>query len=98
MTDLLDPIDRAMKDLWRRRTLRLGGRRMTIACLLRPADWRPLKADWWRGKEVSIIGADMEGNFFLRHCDGSIRHWDHRAQSDTVVARSVHDFVAAIAE
>jgi len=34
-------------------------------------------AHWWRGKEVCIIGADLEGNFLLRHCDGTVRYWDH---------------------
>lgn len=69
---------------------------MTIACLIRTADWRPLTAPWWQGKEACIIGADLDGNFFLRHCDGSVRYWDHRLQADTVVAPSVRVFVSRI--
>ena len=91
-----DPIDRALVRLWPHRTFRHGDRTMTIACLIRTADWRPLKSPWWHGKEVSIIGADLDGNFFLRHCDGTVRHWDHRLQADTVVAPSVREFVAMI--
>ena len=91
-----DPIDHALARLWPQRTFRYGDRTMTIACLIRTADWRPLKAPWWHGNEVSIIGADLDGNFFLRHCDGTVRHWDHGLQADTVVASSVREFVARI--
>jgi len=91
-----DPIDRAIGCLWPHRTFRHGPCTITIAVLIRQKDWRPLKAPWWRGKEVSIIGADLDGNFFLRHCDGSVRYWNHRSQTDTVVARSVREFVEAI--
>lgn len=90
-----DPIDRAIRH-FPQRTFRHGERTFVVACLVRTADWRPLEAPWWRGKSVCIIGADLDGNFFLRHSDGSVRHWDHRLQSDTVVAASVREFVAAL--
>lgn len=98
MTDQLDPIDRAVRNLGIRRTFRSGDRSITLACLIRQADWRPLQAEWWRGKEVYVMGADLDGNFLLRHCDGTVRLWDHRAQADTVIAKSVKDFIAGIAE
>lgn len=59
-----DPFERAMVRLWPHRTFRHSERNMAIACLIRTADWRPLDAPWWRGKEVCIIGADLDGNFF----------------------------------
>jgi len=98
MSDQQDPIDRAVQQLWHKRAFVLGDRKIEIAVLLRAADWRPLKADWWRGKEACIIGADMRGNFLLRHCDGSVRYWDHASSTDTVVAQSVKAFAAAITE
>ncbi len=98
MTDQIDPIDRAVGNLGIRRTFRSAERTITLACLIRRADWRPLKADWWLGREVCVIGADLGGNFLLRHCDGTVRYWDHRGRSDTVIAKSVEDFVARIAE
>jgi len=91
-----DPIEVILRRHWPRHTFRHGDRMITIACLIRNADWRTLEADWWRGKEVCIIGADLDGNFFLRHCDGTVRYWDHRRQADVVVARSVKDFVEGI--
>lgn len=93
-----DEIDRAINLLPVRSTFRGDGAAISVAFLLRAADWRPLKAPWWSGKEVCIIGADYEGNFFLRHCDGSIRFWEHRAQADTLLAPSVREFVARIVE
>ncbi|SRR5713101_6945551 len=93
-----DPIESAIRRLSFNRTIWHGERRITVACLVRTEDWRRLQADWWRGKEVCIIGADLDGNFFLRHCDGTVRHWDHRLQTDVVIARSVRDFVARIVE
>src|ERR1051326_359235 len=79
-----DEFDRAVDNVAWCRTVHIGERRVDIACLIRTGDWRPLKAPWWRGKEVSVIGADIDGNFFLRHCDGSIRYWDHRLQTDVM--------------
>ena len=97
MSDRSDPIDSAMKQ-WHRRIFRHGDRSIVVACLIRTIDWRPLNAPWWRGKEVSIIGADLDGNFLLKHSDGSVRLWDHRSQSDAVLAPSVRDFVAGLTE
>ena len=58
----------------------------------------PLVAPWWRGKQVHILGADVDGNFFLRHCDGSVRYWEHAKQTDTIVAKSEREFLAALRE
>jgi hypothetical protein len=80
--------DCGVDDVGWRRTLQVGKRKIEIACLVRFADWRPLKAPWWRGKEVCVVGVDTDGNFLLRHSDGSIRYWDHRLQTDVVVAKS----------
>ena len=87
-----DATDKAIAELWPRNTFIFGERKLVVACLIRERDWRPLTAPWWRGKEACIIGADLEGNFFLRHCDGSVRFWDHKAQADTVIAPSVREF------
>ena len=86
-------IDKAIKNLSICHAIRHGERTLTVVCLIREGDWRPLKAPWWRQKEAYVIGADVDGNFFLRHCDGSIRYWDHKTQSDSVIAASVQDFV-----
>lgn len=69
---------------------------MTLVCLIRRAEWRPLKAPWWRGKEACLIGVDLDGNFFLAHCSGAVRYWDHRTQAETEVAASVREFVSRI--
>ena len=57
-----------------------------------------LRVPWWRGKEVNLLGVDADGNFFLRHCDGSVRYWVHAEQRDVVVAKSVKEFVSALRE
>jgi hypothetical protein len=93
-----DPFETAIKRLGFRSTFWQGDRKMVIACLVREQDWRPLKADWWKGKEVCIIGADLNGNFFLCHCDGSVRYWDHKLQADSVIAQSVRNFATGIVE
>ena len=98
MSDPLDPIDRAIGHLSLRRRVRVGEREVEVALLVRTQDWRPVKAEWWRGKEASVIGADLHGNFFLRHCDGSVRYWDHAVGTDTIIARSVREFVASLQE
>jgi hypothetical protein len=58
----------------------------------------PLRSKWWHGKDVSIIGVDVDGNFFLRHCDGSVRYWEHSKQADVIVAKSVKEFCSRLRE
>ena len=75
-------------------TFHHGERSFRLVFLLPESLWRPLKASWWRGKEVSIIGGDERGNYVLRHCDGSVRLWDHERGTDEVLASSVRGFLA----
>ncbi len=93
--DMLGDVVRALA---LRRTFRKDGRAIELALLVREQDWRPLVAPWWHGKEASIIGADLEGNFFLRHCDGTVHYWQHRERSDRVVAKSVREFLQHVVE
>jgi hypothetical protein len=83
---------------WRRSIILPHGQCVAVAVLLREEDWRPLDAPWWRGKQAYIIGVEEHGNFFLRHCDGSVRYWDHSTQADTIVAPSVRAFAELIVE
>ena len=83
---------------WRKGLTLPDGREVILALLLRQEDWRPLDAPWWRGKQASIIAVDIHGNFFLRHSNGSVQYWDHRAQANTMVAPSVRAFAALIIE
>jgi hypothetical protein len=93
-----DPVESARRELYLRRRFPRGDTPIVIACLIREDDWRPLEAPWWRGKEVCIIGADLGGNFLLRHCDGTVRYWIHRTQTDEVLASSVRAFTAQLVE
>ena len=58
----------------------------------------PLIAKWWRGKQVTLVGVDVDGNFFLRHSDGSVRYWQHSENADITVAKSVREFCAGLRE
>jgi hypothetical protein len=84
-----DPMEKVVRELGWRNKIRCGERVLQIVCLVRQKDWRPLQAEWRKGKEVCVMGADLNGNFFLKHCDGSVRLWDHSSKSDQIVARSV---------
>jgi hypothetical protein len=75
---------------------RFGERTIRVVFLLPESLWRPLRASWWRGKEVSIIGGDENGNYLLRHSDGSVGLWDHARQVDEIVAPSVNAFFSAM--
>ncbi len=61
-------------------------------------DMRPLDAPWRKGKEAYLIAVDVDGNFFLRHCDGSVRYWNHKTQTDTNASKSLKEFVSLISE
>ena len=90
--------NKAIENLWLKRIYQHKDEKYIIAFLLRSDDYRPLDAPWWKGKEVNIIGADINGNFFLRHCDGSVRYWDHTQQKDEIISPSVRDFMAGLNE
>ncbi|MCY0913732.1 hypothetical protein [Massilia antarctica] len=83
---------------WRRCITLPDGRNVAVAILLREDDWRALDAPWWRGKQASIIGADVDGNFFLRHCDGSVLYRDHNAGTVAPVAPGIREFAKLIVE
>lgn len=87
---------KAVRNLGVNRLFRHGENQFRLACLVRDEDLRPLWAPWWKGKEVCLIAADLTGNFFLRHCDGSIRYWDHSSQTEITVSPSVKDFVSRL--
>ncbi|MDH2381615.1 hypothetical protein [Bradyrhizobium sp. CER78] len=92
MTRDNEAIERVRSD-GRQKTFAISpDREIKIAFLIRGDDWLPLRAPWWRGKDVSIIGADLDGNFILRHCDGSVRLWDHSEHADEILASGVVDF------
>lgn len=86
----------SVKALFGENRVRIGEREVFVVLLIPESEWRPLSASWWRGKEACIIGADESGNFFLRHCDGSVRHWDHKLGADLKIATSVRDFITMI--
>jgi len=98
MSSPTDSLEAAIRDLWWAHTFEHKDLRIEIALLLHEPDWRPLKASWWRGKEVCIIGSDLSGNFLLRHCDGTVRYWHHGRGSDTVIAPSIKAFAASLAK
>jgi hypothetical protein len=98
MQDHAELIDRAIRQLHGRRIFWHNEQSFVVACLIREADWRPLEAPWWRGKSVFIIGVDLDGNFFLGHCDGTVRYWNHRTQADTIIAPSVREFIHGLQE
>ena len=94
---LSDPIlEQASNNIGMRPIFEFQGREIHVVSIM---PWSPpLIAKWWRGKQVTIIGADVDGNFFLRHSDGSVRYWEHSKKSEAVVAKSVKEFTASLRE
>jgi hypothetical protein len=81
------------KKLYLANSFRVGAREIRLMFLLPETLWRPLSARWWTGKEVSIIGGDEDGNYVLRHSDGTVRLWDHARAADEILAPSVRSFL-----
>ena len=84
-----DLIDKAISRLGVRNTFPFGDRNLVVACSIRSAtgDRSRLSSG---AKRAYIIGADLNGDFLLRHCDGSVRYWHHNTQArrDTRAERS----------
>lgn len=89
-------LDKAADNLRANRRFRFKGKDLVVVHLVRSRDLRPLHVSWWKGKEVSFLGVESNGNFLLRHCDGSVRLWIHAEQSDHILAKSVSDFVMGL--
>ena len=94
--DISKLTEKAIKNLSFKRHYYYNKKLFVIASLIRNEDSRPLDASWWHGKQVSIIGSDINGNFFLRHCDGTVRLWNHKEQKDIIISPSVRDFIEGI--
>ena len=89
-------VNQAIAQLPLRSVFRKGESSFHVLFLLPEALWRPLKVSWWTGKEVCIIGGDPDGNYFLRHCDGTVRFWHHAKRADEVLAPSVRSFLSSL--
>lgn len=96
MKNLNDFFEKARSELCWRRAFKEKENEISIAFLIRESDWKPLDSPWWTGKEVCIIGGDYNGNFLLRHCDGSVRFWNHETEISEIIAPSVKKFVSQI--
>ncbi|MCH9693466.1 MAG: hypothetical protein K0U72_03060 [Gammaproteobacteria bacterium] len=95
-----DAVEKARKNLWYKNQFRLGDEVLTVLCLLPSSERRVIKADWWhgKGKQVSILAIEENGNFFLRHPSGEVLYWNHSEQKDIAVAKSVVEFVRSFEE
>ena len=96
MTTEPDLVDAAIRLLPAQSAFRTGEGALQVLFLLPHHLWRPLRAPWWTGKEVCVIGGDPDGNYFLRHSDGTVRYWHHATKADQILAPSVRSFLAAL--
>ena len=94
-TTMNDPhLEKAARMIGVKPIFEFEGKEIHVECVI---PWSPpLMAPWWRGKEASLVGADVNGNFFLRCSDGSVRYWQHSEQSDLLVAKSVKKFASGL--
>lgn len=79
-----------------KRHVDVKGIQVELVLLVHPDGWRPLRAEWWTGKEACVIGADQSGNFVLRLSDGAVGYWSHDEEQVTTISPSVRAFIASI--
>ncbi len=91
-----DELEKAARLLALNNSFVLEDRKAQIVAII--PDMKLLDAPWWKGKEAYLIAVDVDGNFFLRHCDGSVRYWNHKTQTDTTVSKSLKEFVSLISK
>jgi len=92
----MDLLESAIKNLGLKRKYTHDGVDYIILLLVRDCDQRPLSAPWWRGKSATIIGGDINGNFFISHCSGKLLYWNHSTQNSVVIANSLKDFLSGL--
>lgn len=54
------------------------------------------QSGWYDKKLRTLIAIDEVGNFYYRYSDGSIRHYQHAAQQETIIAKSEKEFLKGI--
>jgi hypothetical protein len=86
-------VKKAVDRLWPYRAFSFGDSEVILAFLLPVPMWRDVRDFWWKGKFASLIGGDWNGNFFLRHSDGTVSYWLQTDRRDTVAAGSVREFI-----
>ena len=92
----MDRLNKAIENLGMIRLLKLGGRNVRLAILLKKEAWKHLAAPWWRGKSASIVGVDLEGNFVLCKSSGEFVLWDHNLASEIPISKSLDGMLSML--
>ena len=86
-------LEKAIQEIGLKRKYEHDGSTYIVAFLIREEDQRPLSAPWWTGKLASVVGADIDGNFFIHQSSGKVLFWNHSAQKETEIANSLKEFL-----
>ncbi|GAB2524902.1 hypothetical protein [Microbulbifer agarilyticus] len=92
----MDLLDKAIENLGMIRLLKLEGRNVYLAVLLKKEAWKHLSAPWWRGKSASIVGVDLDGNFVLCKSSGKFVLWDHKLASEVSISNNLDDMLSML--
>jgi len=91
-------LENAIYNLGLKRTISFNNQELKLACLLREEDRRPFQADWWKGKQSSMVAADDNGHFYLRHSGGYIFKVDPVSKEEEIIAKNEREFLSMICE
>jgi hypothetical protein len=92
-------VERARDGLKERRIFRSSGAKEYELCELYPVDrWTNETRIWLRNcerteEELSVIGRDSCGNYFLLLSSGSIAFWDHETDIEAVLSPNLQEFL-----
>jgi hypothetical protein len=89
-------LDQAIARLHEKNIFKKGERELDVCSLLPESSWRPLKSPKWKGKEAYPIGADSNGNLYLRVCDGTVHLWNSETGQDEILSPSVREFISSL--
>ena len=91
-----EALEKAKSELWLKPITEFNRTKYQVVSITTKSP--PLDAYWWKGKQVHLIGVDVDGKFFLRHCDGSVRYWNHATKTDIKAFNSVIEFAVSLQE
>jgi len=86
----------SIKNLGYKRKIIFKNNELKLACLIRQEDRRPFQADWWKGKQSSLIAVDDNGHFYLHHCGGYILKVDPVSKEEETISKSEGEFLSMI--
>ena len=96
-TSVHQAVEKAIRELPKRDTFRVGEEEFEVGTLFPVASWRQ-HCEPCRQLGSLVVGEDSCGNLFLFAPDGSVSFWDHETDEETILSATMEQFCDGLVE